>query len=94
MGDKLSVNGIYSYRIIMYTSFHIQTPISMSLKKYVEIYFQLENLIRFEQTGSPQELSSKLNVSERQVFNYIRDLKELGLQIKFSQEKNTYLFVN
>ncbi|HBH48334.1 MAG TPA: hypothetical protein DDX98_06825 [Bacteroidales bacterium] len=66
----------------------------MSLKKYVEIYFQLENLIRFEQTGSPQELSSKLNVSERQVFNYIRDLKELGLQIKFSQEKNTYLFVN
>jgi hypothetical protein len=64
----------------------------MSLKKYVLLYHRLEQLIKMEATGNPNELAEKLDISTRQLFNYLSDLKELGLPITFNSQKNSYVF--
>lgn len=56
------------------------------------IIIKLHELIKAERTGTPNELSNKLGLSVRTVFNYINFMKaELEAPISFnSQTKNYY----
>jgi predicted DNA-binding transcriptional regulator YafY len=60
-----------------------------------EIICRLERidlLIRLKATGSPIALSSKLGISERCLYNYIRLLKDMGAPIRFCRYRNTYYY--
>lgn len=58
----------------------------------IRIIIKLHELIRAERTGTPNELSNKLGLSVRTVFNYMSFMKsELEAPISFnSQTKNYY----
>ena len=65
----------------------------MSLKKYILIYYRLDDLIKQHSTGCPDELAEKLNLSKRQVFNYLKDIRELGFKIEYSVVYNSYVYI-
>lgn len=46
-----------------------------------------------EQTGSPKELSNKLGVSERTIYNYISFMKvEMNAPIIYDNQKGNYIY--
>jgi biotin operon repressor len=65
----------------------------MSLKKYVIIFNRINNLIEKQSTGRPEEMASKLGISKRQLFNYLKDLKELGYEIEYSPVIESYFYL-
>lgn len=60
--------------------------------KNLERLQQLHNLIDTETTGSPSELASKMNVSERLVYNLIEQLKDFEAAICYSRKSKTYYY--
>jgi len=53
---------------------------------------RLDALIRRRSTGNAQQLSQKMEVSERTVYNLLRLLRNLGADIEYCQEKNSYYY--
>ncbi|RXK83871.1 helix-turn-helix domain-containing protein [Filimonas effusa] len=53
---------------------------------------KIHYLISQRNTGSPQQLSKKLRISERCARQYITLLKELGAPIVYSRKRNTYFY--
>ncbi len=53
---------------------------------------QLDQLIRLKSTGTPEELSKKLNLSKRHVKNYIETLEDLGAEISYCRFNQTYYY--
>lgn len=49
-------------------------------------------LINRKATGSPKYLSRKLNISERQVYRLVNELKTMGFPISYSKAKQTYFY--
>ena len=50
-------------------------------------------LIKTESTGTPKELSAKLNMSERRIFDYINFMKtELNVPIKYCYNRKSYVY--
>jgi len=64
----------------------------MSLLDEIYRLDRLEQLIRLQMTGSPNELSKKMQISKRTVFRLIDILKEIGCPIYFNKEKNSYCY--
>jgi len=64
----------------------------MLLEKTIEKFMYLDFLIRMEKTGSAPDLAEKLGVSERTAFNYINNLRELGASVKWSAERQSYIY--
>ncbi|MCT4600033.1 MAG: helix-turn-helix domain-containing protein [Marinifilaceae bacterium] len=54
--------------------------------KYIDYLMQIEG------TGSPEELSRKLKISKRSVYNLISLMKEIGAPIKYNKNKKTYYY--
>ena len=61
--------------------------------KYINRLKRIDQLIRLEATGNPKELATKLNISERQLYRYINDLKETGVKIIFNHNINSYTYL-
>jgi transcriptional antiterminator len=64
----------------------------MSLSSHVILYKRIKKLIQLRATGSPEDLANKLNISERQLYNYISDMKSFGYNIGYSKMQQTYYF--
>lgn len=64
----------------------------MSCIKYLERLKRIDRLIRSRATGSPSELASKLELSERSIFGYLNDLKALGAPILWSTTHQSYIY--
>lgn len=59
----------------------------------IRIIIKLHELIKAERTGNPKELSQKLGLSERSVFNYINYMKtELNAPIFFNTQRKNYCY--
>lgn len=57
----------------------------------IRIVIKIHDLIGIKQTGTPKELSEKLGISERSVYNYLNFMKkELDAPIFFSTYKQNY----
>ncbi|MBW3466965.1 HTH domain-containing protein [Arthrospiribacter ruber] len=52
----------------------------------------LDELIRRKATGSPKALAKKFDVSERTVYDYINTLKDLGAEICYCQQSESYVY--
>ena len=53
---------------------------------------KVHKLIKQKKTGSPKELSFRLNISEREVYRIIEYLKECDANINFSRSINSYFY--
>lgn len=59
----------------------------------IRVIKKLHELIMKEQTGSPKELSCKLRVSERTIYNYISYMKvEMTAPIIYNNQKGSYKY--
>ena len=64
----------------------------MSIQKTFEKISYLDFMIRTRNTGCAHQLATKLKVSERTVFYYLRELRELGAPISWSDALNSYIY--
>lgn len=64
----------------------------MNLNKYLSRLQKLDQLIRQNQTGTPKELAHKLGISERQAYNYIEEMKDLGLPVFYDRYRKSYCY--
>lgn len=53
---------------------------------------RLDNLIRLKATGTPKDLASRLNITERTVYRIIKQLKEMGCPVYFNKEIGSYCY--
>lgn len=59
----------------------------------IRIIKKIHEFITKEQTGSPKELSNKLGVSERTIYNYISYMKvEMNAPIIYDNQKGNYTY--
>ena len=63
--------------------------------KTVKQFFRIQNLhrlIKCEQTGSSKDLAHKLHISERQLFNILKELRIMGVPIIYSRKLKSYKY--
>ncbi|WNM19127.1 HTH domain-containing protein [Flavobacterium capsici] len=59
----------------------------------IRVIIKVHELIEAERTGTPKELSNKLGLSVRTVFNYINFMKlELNAPITFNTQTKNYYY--
>ncbi len=64
----------------------------MTFIKYIERYQNIDRLIRMENTGNPEEFARRLGISESHLYFCLKELKEYGLPIAYSNYKRTYYY--
>ncbi len=69
-----------------------RTP--MNTIKTLERLQKIHSLIENECTGSPYELASKLNISERSIYNLIEYLRDFEAEISYDRSRKTYYYRN
>lgn len=58
----------------------------------IQMLERLDQLIKIKATGSPEELSIKLNISRSTVYYVIDCLKSLGADISYSNSKQSFIY--
>jgi len=53
---------------------------------------RIDYFIRIKGTGTPAELARRLNMSERNVYQYLNLMREMGAPIKFCPFRQTYFY--
>jgi predicted DNA-binding transcriptional regulator YafY len=66
----------------------------MSYFEFIDRMKRLDSFIRSEITGTAEELSTKLGVCRRTVFEYLDILKSKGAEIEFRKHKRSYCYSN
>lgn len=66
----------------------------MSLLKYIERLKRMDDLIRRKATGSSEEFSRKLRISKSQLFEDLREIRELGGNITYCHVRKSYVYEN
>jgi predicted DNA-binding transcriptional regulator YafY len=62
----------------------------MKHEKYLERYHRMQDLIFVENAGSSEEFATKIGLSRRMLFNYLDDLRDMGLVIEYCRKRKTY----
>lgn len=62
--------------------------------KSLERLQQLHQRIEQENTGTPNELSAFMNISERLLYNLIEQLKDINAPVCYSRSRKTYYYYN
>lgn len=53
---------------------------------------RIDQLIRMQATGTPAQLASRLQVSERKVYRLLEQLKDQGFPIAYDKQKESYYY--
>jgi predicted DNA-binding transcriptional regulator YafY len=53
---------------------------------------RLNHLIQTKSTGNPRQLSDRLKISERSLYQYITLLKEMGAPVHYDRYRETYFY--
>ncbi len=64
----------------------------MKLIEQLQLLDRLDQLIRLKATGTPAQLASRLEVSERTVYNLIDTLRQLGAEIAYCKYRCSYQY--
>ena len=51
-------------------------------------------LIKCEKTGTPEEFANYLHIGKRRLYEHLDNFREMGVQIDYSKQRNTYYFSN
>ncbi len=63
-------------------------------KKIIERLRRIDKLVQLSATGAPKQLASMLDISERQLYNYICLMRnELNAPIKYNKHRQTYYYL-
>ena len=54
---------------------------------------QLDQLIRQQRTGNAEELALKMGLSRRQAYNWLEELKLMGLEIEYNRHIKSYVYL-
>jgi biotin operon repressor len=66
---------------------------TMAFADYIQRIVRLDKLIQMKATGSPKELANKMGVSERSVYDDIKQLKtDFGCPIAYSRIRKSYYY--
>jgi predicted DNA-binding transcriptional regulator YafY len=60
--------------------------------KYISRLERIDQFIRQERTGNAPEFAGRLEISVRQLYNLIDELKGLGLPIEYSRIRRTFFY--
>jgi hypothetical protein len=89
---KFAQRVISQHRMNTRQTLNIFKPNIMIFKQLNRLQ-QIDQLIRQKRTGSPSELAKKLGVSKRQLYYWLDDLKDLGLEIKYSRNLGSFVYL-
>ena len=64
----------------------------MSLIDNIHRYSQLHLLINRGATGNGKQLATKMGITERQVYNYLQELREMNIPISYDPVRETYYY--
>lgn len=64
----------------------------MTLFQQIERMEYIHQVISKERTGNPGQFARKLQLSKRQLFNILEELRILGLDIRYSKMRETYYY--
>ena len=64
----------------------------MTLFQQIDRMKYIHYLIRREHTGNPEHFARKLQLSKRQLFNILEEMRILGLDIRYSKVRETYFY--
>ena len=64
----------------------------MAYFKYLERLKRIDRLISMENTGTPAEFASRLEISESHLYFCLKELKEYGLPIAYDGMKRSYYY--
>ena len=64
----------------------------MNLFQDLYLLQRLDYLIRNHATGSPKELARRLELSERQIFRLIQQMKDIGFPIVYCKSQQCYYY--
>lgn len=66
----------------------------MKFEEYKEKLKQIDELIKYSNTGTPHELAKRLHVSERTVRRLIERLRIKNKSIRFCRKAKSYVIEN
>lgn len=66
----------------------------MKALEQLERLQRMNQLIKNERTGTPEEFAGKLGISRRQLYSYIESIKDMGADIGYSKNRRTFYFCN
>ncbi|TSE10219.1 hypothetical protein [Aquimarina algiphila] len=61
--------------------------------KHVEIIERIDQFIRLQATGSPEELASRLRISRTKLYRIIDIMKKLNAPIEYDISTQSYVYV-
>ena len=64
----------------------------MTALRYISRLERIDQMIRQEKTGNAPEFAKKINLSERQLYNLLDELKDLGLPVVYSRFRQTFYY--
>ena len=64
----------------------------MPLRKYLDRLDRLHSLIRRKATGPPRELAERLDLSERQLYEYLQEMRDMGAPVRFCKSRQCYYY--
>lgn len=64
----------------------------MSLLKYIERLKRMDDLIRRKATGCADEFATKLGISKSQLYDELKEMKELGAPIEYCPTRKSYVY--
>jgi predicted DNA-binding transcriptional regulator YafY len=64
----------------------------MSFIKKLERIERIDQLIKLRATGTPEELASKLAISESSLYDTLSTMKDLGAPIEYDKYLETYYY--
>lgn len=64
----------------------------MKLLEEIQQLTKAHQLIKKQETGTPDEFAANLNISRSKVYNVINTFKILGAQIKYSRARNSFYY--
>lgn len=66
----------------------------MQFSKKFNLLKRMDANIQRKSTGNAEQFANKLGVSRASVFRYINDLKNMGADIEYSHDRNSYEYQN
>lgn len=66
----------------------------MSIRKYIERLRKIDTLISMMATGTPQQFAEKIGVRRSTLYQNLKELKSLGIDIKYSSSRQTFYYAN
>jgi hypothetical protein len=66
----------------------------MSMLKYVEKLRRIDLLIARRSTGTPCEFAEKLDIKRSTLFQYLQEMREMGVNIRYSHLLRSYYYAD